>query len=361
LNGIKPIKAMAREGSLFPLLREEVNGIHDAQRLKIFAHYTMLSFQEPVTVLVLAVGMYVFIVSMKVPFSALLILAFLFSRIVNQINPFLRHLQAVVLCESAFWSLRDSIDLAEASRETEQGTRRPEALRESISFRDVSFAYGDAEVLRDVSFELPAGRFTAITGLSGAGKTTIADLMIGLQTPQAGSILVDGTDLADVNLRAWRSRVGYVPQEMFLFHDTVLHNVTLGDESVSREAATEALQSAEAWDFVSDLPEGMDAVVGERGSKMSGGQRQRIAIARALAGRPSLLILDEVTTALDPATEESICATLKKLRGLVTIVSISHQPALKEMADVIYELRRGKIFRIDGGQGPTAPEGASGH
>jgi len=143
----------------------------------------------------------------------------------------------------------------------------------------------------------------------------------------------------------WRRNLGYVPQEMLLFHDTLLHNITLGDESIDRDEVEQALRKAEAWDFVSALPSGLDTVIGAQGTRLSGGQRQRVAIARALVRKPKLLILDEVTTALDPHTEAEICRTLSKLKGDVTIVAISHQEAISEVADITYKLINGTVDR----------------
>jgi ATP-binding cassette subfamily C protein len=154
---------------------------------------------------------------------------------------------------------------------------------------------------------------------------------------------VDGLDLQTLDAKAWRSAIGYVPQELLLFNDTILQNITLGDESISREQAEHALELAGAIDFVRNRTDGLDAMVGERGGLLSGGQRQRISIARALVWNPSLLILDEVTTALDPATEQAICQTLGELAGRVTILSISHQPAMREVADVTYFMANGDL------------------
>ena len=147
--------------------------------------------------------------------------------------------------------------------------------------------------------------------------------------------------MRDADAAAWRGMIGYVPQETFLFHDTVMANVTLGDQDISRAEAEAALRRAEAWEFVAALPEGMDAIVGERGARLSGGQRQRIAIARALIRDPALLILDEATTALDPETEAGIVATVRRLAGKVTVLSISHQLAMRQAADVAYRLEQG--------------------
>ena len=202
---------------------------------------------------------------------------------------------------------------------------------------------------------LPAGAFTAVVGSSGVGKTTVADLIIGLLRPQHGEVWIDDLPMRDVDATAWRGMIGYVPQETFLFHDSVMANVTLGDGGVSRAEVETALRRAEAWDFVAALPEGMDSVVGERGARLSGGQRQRIAIARALIRDPALLILDEATTALDPEAEAGIVATVRQLAGRVTVLSISHQPAMRAAADVVYRLERGHAVLEASNDEPEMP------
>jgi ATP-binding cassette subfamily C protein len=168
-------------------------------------------------------------------------------------------------------------------------------------------------------------------------------LLIGLLRPQKGDIWIDETPLSRIDIRRWRSMIGYVPQENLLMHDTILKNVTLGEAAIGEKEVEAALRAAGAWGFVQDSPGGVHTVVGERGSMLSGGQRQRIAIARALVKHPSLLILDEATTALDPQTEKEICATLAKLKGAITILAISHQSALLDAADLAYRVTDGSV------------------
>ena len=175
-------------------------------------------------------------------------------------------------------------------------------------------------------------------GGSGSGKTTLVDLITGLLQPQAGEVRIDGVPLDEIDLSSWRRMIGYVPQEHLLIHDSVSVNVTLGDPAVGTEEVVRALKDAGAWDFVSSLPEGIDASVGERGSRFSGGQQQRIALARALLHRPRLLILDEATSGLDPASEDAVWAAVQRLRGSTATVAISHQAALTSVADRIYEI-----------------------
>jgi ATP-binding cassette subfamily C protein len=347
LQGIKPIKAMARESHLLPLLEAETRSLNEAQQHQIFAKETLKALQEPLMVIVMALGLFAVIMFNKMAVSSVLVLAFLFYRLVTRINILQQDYQKMAMGEAAFWSLRRSITIAEGEQENAEGVMAPPSLREGLTFKSVRFGYSaDKVILQDVSFILPTGRFVAIEGPSGSGKTTITDIIIGLSRPQAGEVYVDGVPLSTINMFLWRQMIGYVPQEMFLFHETVLRNVTLGDEAISRAAAEKALRAAGAWDFVAQLPEGMDTMLGERGSRVSGGERQRIAIARALVRNPRLLILDEVTTALDPETEAGICRTLKNLRNDVTIVAVSHQRAVTVAADLVYRLKDGTIERV---------------
>ena len=150
-----------------------------------------------------------------------------------------------------------------------------------------------------------------------------------------------------MDIKFWRNHIGYVPQETILLHDTILHNITLGDPQLSDQDAERALRAAGAWDFVSNMAEGMETVVGERGGKLSGGQRQRIVIARALVNQPRLLILDEATSALDPDSEAAVRQTMETLKGQLTILAISHNRAMVQAADHIYQMEGGSARLLD--------------
>jgi ATP-binding cassette, subfamily C, bacterial len=343
LNGLKPIKAMAQERHLQPLLEAETRELNEAQRRQVLASGTMTAFHEPLLVLILAAGLYATLTWTGVALSALLVMVFLFHRLVGRIHEMQMKYQMLVTAESAFWSIHEAVQLADAEREVSGSAQAPPPLTQGITLDRVRFGYTERAVLRDVSLEIPAGEFVAVIGPSGAGKTTIVDLVVGLYRPSQGEIYVDGVPFADIDLIAWRRRIGYVPQEMLLFHDSIYRNVTLGDDEIGRDAVDEALQAAGAAEFVAALPRGIDTVIGERGARLSGGQRQRVAIARALVRRPRLLVLDEITTALDPATEAGICATLRSLSGSVTILSISHQPAMTRVADRVYRIENGEV------------------
>ncbi|MFZ5867897.1 MAG: ABC transporter ATP-binding protein [Thermodesulfobacteriota bacterium] len=343
VQGIQALKAMGCERLLEPFLNNTIEELRRAQRDYAISTYALIGLQEPVTVVFLAVGIYFTVTVWHVPFDNVMVLGLLFWRTAMRVNILQRNYQQVGGQESGFRSLKSTMDAAEAAEERSSAGKTP-SLKQGISLERVTFAYdGSAPVLADVSLTIPTGRFTAIIGASGSGKTTIADLIVGFFEPQSGRVLVDEMPLQQIDLKAWRRMIGYVGQEVTLFHDTVLANVTLGDPSIGHPEAEAALKLAGAWEFVCELEHGVGTVVGELGGKLSGGQRQRIALARALARRPKLLILDEVTTGLDPATEAAICATLKDISRTVTILAISHQPALVDAAELVYRLEHGRI------------------
>jgi ATP-binding cassette subfamily C protein len=282
----------------------------------------------------------------------------LFARTLGCVNKAQREVQRLRIRESALWAIETAIAEAEAQVEAPGGTASTH-LDAGITLRDVTLAYAERPVLERVSLDIPAGEITALLGASGSGKTTLIDLVTGLVRPQSGEIRVDGTPLPELDLVAWRRMIGYVPQEMLLLNASVRLNVTLGDPAATDADVEHALRDAEAWETVSQLPGGIDAPVGERGALLSGGQRQRISIARALVHRPRLLILDEATAALDPATEAAIWDTVAKLRGRTTVIAISHQPALAGVADRIYRVEGRGVRRVDAAAVGAASEGAA--
>lgn len=342
IGGLKAVKAMGLERLVFPILESEVDRFRNAQKEQIVASEGLKAVREPTLALFLAIAIFA-LVQLGEPISKVLVLAFIGYRLLGIISNVQKLLQSVVVGESAFWSFRELMDRIESESADYQGSDEPPRLSEEIRFEDVSFDYGEGPVLQGLDLQIPHGSFISLVGESGAGKTTIADLILGLIRPRRGRILVDGVPLDDLDIDEWRKQLGYVPQDPLLLHDTVRHNITLGDDDITESRIIRSLQAAGAWNFVHERPQGLDSVVGEHGTMLSGGQRQRIAIARALVRNPTLLILDEPTTALDPATEKAICDTLISLRGKMTMLSISHQEAMQDVSDIVYELVDGKL------------------
>jgi ATP-binding cassette subfamily C protein len=349
LQSVKPLKAMAREELVGSLLGSESKRLNHALRQDVISTEALSAAQDLTMGLIIVSGLYVALIQWKLPFNAVLVMILVLARSLASLGKTQRQYQKMKSQESAFWSLQTLIEDTSRARETNPEGTSP-SLEKSVRLNNVSFGYEKISVLRNASLTVPAGSFTTIMGPSGAGKTTIADLIIGLLRPQQGEILIDNVPLEQVDLRQWRRMIGYVPQESFLLHDTVLWNVTLGDPEVNEADVEAALRAAGAWEFVAELPQRIHSSVAERGTALSGGQRQRIAIARALARRPKLLILDEVTSSLDPQTEAAICQTLQGLRGGLTILAISHQPAVVEAADRIYRIQSGEVILVRDGR-----------
>ena len=303
------------------------------------------ALQEPMLAILAAAGLYAALVVWKLPLSSVMVLIFLVVRVLGLLHKAQQRYHRMAAQESAYWALQDSINAALADAEPNGGTRTP-SLKSAIVFEQVSFHYGSKPILSEVDLTIPVGTFTSLIGPSGSGKTTILDLICALLAAQSGRVLIDSVPIEELDKRQWRRLIGYVPQETLLLHDTVLANVTLGDPELTAADAERALKQAGAWEFVEKLTGGMNAVVGERGGRLSGGQRQRIVIARALAHNPRLLILDEATSALDPESEAAISHTLKALTPGITIIAVSHRPALIDVADQVYRLFEGRLTQI---------------
>ncbi|MEQ8860267.1 MAG: ABC transporter ATP-binding protein [Pseudomonadales bacterium] len=345
LQSVKSFKAMGRDDVAAVVLSRETRHLQRHLRREVLGTAGLEAAQEPAYTLVIAVGIYVAIVHLAVDLATVTFLALVLAKVLKQVGKVQKHYQRMMTCDSAYWALQETILEAEQMREHHAGSRPP-VLQRAVTLDDLSFGYGDHRVLNHVSMEIPARALTCLVGESGTGKTSIADLIIGLVRPDSGSVRVDGVPLDEIDLGAWRRSIGYVPQENLLLHDTILRNVTLGVDGWTEEDVIRALQAADAWGFVAALPERVNSVVGERGAQLSGGQRQRIMLARALVHRPQLLILDEATSALDSASEGALCRTLAGLKRSVTILAVSHRLAVATVSDRIYRLERGHITGI---------------
>lgn len=226
----------------------------------------------------------------------------------------------------------------------ENGTIAFTGLTESIDFISVYFGYEENEyVLRNICLSIPKGQTTALVGASGAGKTTLAELIPRFYDPIQGWILIDGVDLRGFEIDSLRRKMAIVSQETFIFNTSVSNNIAYGLENIDRKTVIEAAKLANAWEFIRDLPEGLETQLGDRGVRLSGGQRQRIAIARALLRDPDILILDEATSALDSVTERLIQESLEKLSQGRTVIAIAHRLSTIIRADKVVVLEEGRI------------------
>ena len=217
-------------------------------------------------------------------------------------------------------------------------------LSDGIEFRDVEFTYPDRKnTICGVNMYIGKKSLTAIVGESGSGKSTITDLILGLLAPDRGQILIDDVQFTNWKQNSFRQRVGYIPQDPILFHSSIRENLLWANDKASEGELWDALQLSFAKQFVSELPHGIDTIVGDRGVRLSGGQRQRITLARALLRKPDLLILDEATSALDSETELIIQQSIEKLKSTMAVVVIAHRLSTISKADQIYVMKSGKV------------------
>jgi ATP-binding cassette, subfamily C, bacterial len=298
-------------------------------------------------VAVLSIFFLVGVEILQIPAATLLILVFLFARMVPQFSWMQRTWQGILNMLPAYKAVLEMNDkFREAEEQPASGQVEPIDLKRGIEFRDVSFRYDKEDpnfILTMIDLSLPALKTTVILGPSGGGKSTFADLLIGLLTPDLGQVLIDGKVLEGNVMHSWRKSVGYVPQESLLFHETLQDNMRWASPDSSEEDIWGALRLAAAEDFVRALPEGLDTILGDRGVRLSGGQRQRIALARALLRKPTLLLLDEATSNLDAENERRIFEALQMLRGTMTVVFISHRQSAVEVADQVVVIEGGRV------------------
>jgi ATP-binding cassette subfamily C protein len=296
--------------------------------------------------LALAAVVYGAVSYLAIPTATLLVLLFVFARLMPRATGLYERVQFLLAQLPAFDRVNRLTHACESAAEpADDGHARVEMARE-IRFDRVTFDYesrDSAPALRSVALTIPAGAMTAIVGPSGAGKSTVADLLLGLVTPSEGHILIDGRPLRAEQRGAWRARLGYVPQDTFLFHDTVRANLVWARPEADEAAIWRALELAAAEGFVASLPDGLETVVGDRGVLLSGGERQRLALARALLRDPEILVLDEATSALDAGNEARILSALERLRGRLTIVMLTHRLSAVRDADVVHVLEKGEV------------------
>jgi ATP-binding cassette, subfamily C, bacterial len=349
LGGMKTVKSYSaeeRSSKLFSDLARRVARIRfDTVRDQADASFWFGAG----SVTILCIILYVAFEVLAIPAAGLLLLLFLFNRITPMLSSVQQSYQQCLNVLPAFARVMEMMARCEAAAES--GAERPEEveLRDSIRLEGVSFSYGGegtVAAIRELDLTIRAGETTAIVGPSGAGKSTIADLIMGLVAPTQGRVLIDDAPLDPELLRSWRGQIGYVAQETFLFNDTVRTNLLWARPDAGDEEIWQALELA-AGEFVSELPQGLETVLGDRGVRLSGGERQRIALARALLREPSLLILDEATSALDSENERRIQTAVEGLQGRMTILVITHRLSTIRLADVIHVVEKGRLVESE--------------
>lgn len=345
LNNIKPIKSMARTVPFIAMFGTNLQSLNKSIKLQILSTQGLERGSDILIALMIGVGFFLAVGVWEITLASVTVLGVIGYQAISVVRRLQRFLQRGAELEAAYYAVHEMSE--KLTREAERvGGAQDITLDQGCTFDHVTFAHEDRPTVENVSLFIPSGKITVLQGPSGAGKTTIVDLLLGLHEPASGHILIDNRPLDELSLKAWRSTIGYVPQELSLLHASLRDNIALGNTNLTDDNILDALRLADAENFVSTLPDGLDSNAGEMGGRLSGGQRQRIALARALVGRPKLLILDEVTSALDPETEASICRNALGLAGEFTIIAITHRPAWSKIADRLYKVEDGAAKEI---------------
>ena len=279
------------------------------------------------------------------------ILAMAAYRLLPSINKFSNGINSIIFyspsLNAAYENICAAKDELRENGEGEAESVQKLSFDKSISIRNVVWQYSvlERKILDNVSLEIKKGEAIAIIGESGSGKTTLADILLGLYKPMAGDILVDGREIYS-DIKQWSHIISYVPQAVYLLDDTIRENIAFGYNDVDDNRIWNVLEQAQLKEFVKELPEGLDTVVGEAGVRFSGGQRQRIAIARALYSQPDILLLDEATAALDNETEAAVMEAIDSLKGKKTLIIIAHRLSTIKNCNKVYEVKNGNIIDV---------------
>ena len=345
LSSIKEVRAYGVEQEQAALFEKISTSFKSAQMRYVRLSATPGVVYSVAAALLIAAVYLVCTLGLRIETDRLVVLVYVFARLWPIFSGFQGRIQYLNSCVPAYERMTKAIEEMRPTGTPEEETDADLSHWRQTVFDGVRFFYRDSDkpVLQDVSFSLRRGEILALLGRNGAGKTTAVNLLLGFLLPRAGEIRVDGTPLTPGTVRAWRKQAGYVPQDPLILNASVRENLTRFHPEATEEQLIAALKASMAWDFVSRLPEGLDTALGDRGVRLSGGERQRIVLARVLLGKPSLIVLDEATNALDYESEMAFRAVIQSMAKQAAVVLIAHRLATIRMADRAMVLENGRI------------------
>ncbi|RKL66387.1 multidrug ABC transporter [Salipaludibacillus neizhouensis] len=348
INGIKDIKSNTLEDSRMNWYRSITKRMEHEQ-----VEYTKLKTKSQLiykvaSALLIATFIFISVNLFQAQGAQLLLITVIFSRLWPRVAGIQSSLEQIASMLPAFKEVIAIQEECKSAVEFENADHeiRPLQVDKSIVCKNIFFRYNESEyALKNINVTIPANQMTAVVGRSGAGKSTLIDIVMGLNKPEKGELLIDGIPLSKDNLISLRRAISYVPQDPFLFNESIRENLQLVKTDATEDEMWEALEFSSAADFVSKLPEGLDTLIGDRGIKLSGGERQRVVLARAILRKPSILVLDEATSALDTENEARIKEALDHLKGKMTIIVIAHRLSTIRNADQVIVLDDGFVIQ----------------
>jgi len=342
-SNIRIISGFALESKELKSLKDKFLRLKKTSITLQFIQSTVSYTYNPIGIIIVFIT-YLMGSSQSLPLAELVVILLAFHRLTSVLRTLTQSFNGLVQLVPSYEHVSKLITDAKNQR-PEFGLNHFNGIQKKIEFKDVSFSYPNSKkVLTKINLNICKNEMTALIGSSGAGKSTIADILLGLQRPSSGELLVDQIKMNDLSIATYKSKIGYVPQQSSLFNDTIIKNILWANPKASNDDILEACQQANANEFIKNLKDGINTIVGDRGVQLSGGQVQRIALARALIRKPSILILDEATSALDSESERLIQQSLNNLMGKITLLVIAHRLSTIKKSDNIYIIDKGEII-----------------
>lgn len=335
LQGLKSFKASDKVSYIKQYILRHILDLKKSNFNLNFYKYLQNFSKEPVVIVIICIFIITNYNSNLISYNQLIIFIILLYRILISINMVQLNYTNILAQYGYFVSVNNQLNEFSKFLEKTEINKKDNKINfnKSIEVKNINFSHNNKEIFNNLNFKIEKNTITMIHGDSGAGKTTLIDILVGLYKPNKGEILIDGNSILNINLRNWRKNIEYVQQEMFLINDTIRENITFGNQKITDNEIWDVLEKIDAKNFVSKLEKKLNNVVGERGSLLSGGQRQRISLTRAIVNKPKILILDEITASLDKDNEKKIFNYLYELKNNMTIIYITHQVELSKYAD----------------------------
>ncbi|WHY85173.1 ABC transporter ATP-binding protein [Neobacillus novalis] len=351
INGIKDIKSNTLEESRMGWFRDVTQKMQNEQ-----VEYSRMStksqlFYKVASAILIGIFILIAMNMFHAQGGQLILIILIFSRLwprVAGIQASMEQIAMRIPSYKAVIALQIECKHAREFRDEDAHGKKPLQIRKGIECKKVFFRYNKnlmTYALHDINLFIPSNQMTAVVGRSGAGKSTLIDLLMGLNKPEEGQVLLDGTPLSSTNLLSLRRAISYVPQDPFLFNESIRENLLIMEPNANEEQIWDALEFSSAAEFVKRLPNGLDTMIGDRGIRLSGGERQRLVLARAILRNPSILVLDEATSSLDTENEAKIQEALERLKGRMTIIVIAHRLSTIRNADQVIVLEQGEIIQ----------------